>query len=80
MAHTLYASVTESLMYAMLFICPDICLTFWLISLLQRNPRHSLKSSQEDAPYLREMLNYMLYDQIGDKRLYGYTGADWSGD
>ena len=76
-----YASAVGSLMYAMLYIRPDICYAIGIVSRYQSNPglahwisvKHILK-------YLRRTRNYMLIYSSADLNPIGYTDSDFMSD
>lgn len=52
-----------------------------LVSSFQSNPRHAHSKEVNDILcYLSGKINYMLYYQRGDIRVYGYTDADCDAD
>ena len=73
-----YASAMGSLMYAMLFIRPDICYSIGIVNQYQSNlgskhwevVTHILK-------YPRRMRDYMLVYQCEDLIPIGYTNSDF---
>ena len=76
-----YTFVVGSLMYAMLYIRPDICYSVGMVSRYQSNPgpkhwqavKHFLK-------YLRRMRNFMLVFRCEDLIPIGYTNLDFQSD
>ena len=76
-----YSSAIESLMYAMMCTCPDICYAVRLISRFQSNPgiKHWM-SVKRILRYLKGTTDYVLCYQGRDFQLIGYTDADWGGD
>ena len=76
-----YASIVESLMYAMLCTRPDICFAIGMVSRYQSDPgeehwtvvKHIFK-------YLRRTRDYMLVYQNESLELVGYTDSDFQSD
>ena len=76
-----YSNAIESLMYAMMCTCPDICYAVRLVSRFQSNLgiKHWM-SVKRILRYLKGTTDYVLCYQGRDFQLIGYTDADWGGD
>ena len=77
-----YANAVGSLMYAMMYTCPDICYVVGLISRYQSNLRQKhWMAVKRILRYLKGTSDYMLcYQGKKDLRLISYSNADWGSD
>ena len=72
-----YSSAIESLMYAMMCTCPNICYAIRLASRFKSNPgiKHWM-AVKRILRYLKRTTDYVLCYQGRHLRLIGYTDAD----
>ena len=73
-----YSSIVGCLMYAMMFMFPNICYVVWLVSRFHYNPcPKNWMAVKRILRYMKGTSYYDLCYQGKDLRLAGYIDADW---
>ena len=76
-----YASIVESLMYAMLCTRPNICFVISMVSRYQSDPSEEHRIAVKHIfKYLRRTRDYMLVFQDESLVPIGYTNSDFQSD
>ena len=76
-----YASIVDSLMYAMFCTQPDICYAVGIVSRYQSNLRYDHWTGVKNIlKYLKRMRDYMIVCGSKDLILTGYTDSDFQTD
>ncbi|XP_059638641.1 secreted RxLR effector protein 161-like [Cornus florida] len=76
-----YASIVGSLIYAQVYIHPDISFAVGMLGRYKSNPgMHHWKAAKKVMRYLQGTKNYMLtFRRIGELEVIGYLDSDFAG-